>query len=159
AVVMFPLVMLYAKRARSSTQEAVLLWFVLCTTAYSKDFAYIQLPGIPIYISDYVLGWLLLTLFIWPKLRWFPLRQSPIPSLLLLMAVGGVAAVRGLANGQETIFVFRDLALVIYCLFFIVGLAVFRDWKSVTRLFVTLCLGGAFLSLDALGWFINVPGQ
>jgi O-antigen ligase len=159
AAVMLPLVVLYTRRARGSYQEAVLLWFLLCTTAYSKDFAYIHIPDVPLYISDYVLAVLLFTVFIWPKLRWFPLRQSPVPSLLLLFAIGLLAAARGIAGGQETIFVFRDLAMVVYSLFMVVGLALYRDWKSLYRLLVILCIGSVFLSLNAFGWLMNAPGQ
>ena len=41
---MLPLMMAYRKSAGISKKESVLLWFVMCTVAYSKDFAYI-VPG------------------------------------------------------------------------------------------------------------------
>ena len=46
AGIALPLAFAYARRARISLTEALFLWFVLCTAAYSKDFAYLRLPEV-----------------------------------------------------------------------------------------------------------------
>src|SRR5271168_3562018 len=45
ALLMLPSVWLYASSARISKAEGLLLWFVLCTVAYTKDFSYVGIPG------------------------------------------------------------------------------------------------------------------
>jgi hypothetical protein len=50
-----PLMVLHGRKLRFSLVESLLLWFVLCTTAYTKDFAYLKIPGVPIFVTDVML--------------------------------------------------------------------------------------------------------
>src|SRR2546429_8998178 len=64
AGITLPLAFAYARRARASLTEAVFLWFILCTAAYTKDFSYLRLPGVPLFVTDIVLIVLLTSIYI-----------------------------------------------------------------------------------------------
>src|SRR5258708_19605615 len=73
AAVTLPLVFVWARSLRASKTEALLLWFLLGTTAYTRDFAYVKVPGAPLYCTDVVLMLLALSVFVCPRLRLLPL--------------------------------------------------------------------------------------
>lgn len=55
------LMFLYVRKAQVALAEGLFLWFVFCTTAYTRDFVYIRWPGIPLFVTEAVLG----ILFLW----------------------------------------------------------------------------------------------
>jgi O-antigen ligase len=159
AAITFPLLFRYARQQNASRSEALILWYVLGVTAYTKDFAYLKIPGIPLYITDYVLSFLLVRYFVWPKFRWYSLRSWPMLSAAALLCVGTVAAIRGFLGGQSPLFVLRDFGLVVYVLFLPLGILVFRNWESIRRLLLIFCIGSAMVSLFAFGYWLSNPGE
>ena len=159
AVVTLPLCLLYASRSQIPSHEGLLLWFVLCTVTYIKGFAYVKLPGGPIFVTDLVLGWLLYRIFVWPRWRWISARSWIVKLLYAFLAAGTVAAVRGILSGHSILLVFRDSAIVGYAFFFLVGAYVIRNWEGITRLFLFVALGAGLSTLHALSWFLAQPGQ
>ena len=159
AIFTLPLAYQYFRQQQVSPSESVVLCYLLGITAYTKDLAYLKIPGIPLYITDYVLGGLLVHYFIWPKWRWYSLRSWPILSAVLLLCVGLVAAVRGIVGGQSTLLVVRDFGLVAYVLFLPVGVLIIKSWESVKRVLLVFCLGSAILSMHAIGYAAANPGQ
>jgi O-antigen ligase len=159
AAVTLPLVFTYAHRENATRTEALLLWYILGVTAYTKDFAYLKVPGIPLYVTDYVLGFLVIRYFVWPKVRWYSLRSWPMLSAAALLCVGTLAAVRGFLGGQSPLVVLRDFGMVVYILFLPIGILVFRTWESVRRLLLIFCIGSAMVSLFAFGYWLSNPGE
>ncbi len=159
AVVTLPLVFAYARRENASRSEALVLWYMLGVTAYTKDFAYLKIPGIPLYITDYILGFLLIRYFVWPRVRWYSLRSWPMLTAAALLGIGTVAAARGFAGGQAPMLVLRDFGLVVYVLFLPVGILIIRNSASIRRLLLMFCIGSAIVSLYALGYWLSNPGQ
>jgi O-antigen ligase len=159
AGVSLPLCYLYAKKSGASRGEAILFWFVLNTVAYSKDFAYIRVPGLPLFVTDIVLA-----LFLWSTLRRLGIRLLVFDRwwsrlVLAYLAVGAVSVARGVAGHQELTLVARDAAIVVYALFAFVGFHVITTWDGVRRVFIALALGSAFATLNGLAWFLAQPGQ
>jgi O-antigen ligase len=159
AAITFPLVFQYARQQNASRSEALILWYVLGVTAYTKDFAYLKIPGIPLYVTDYVMGILLIRYFVWPKFRWYSLRSWPMLSAAALLCVGTIAAIRGFAGGQSPLVVLRDFGLVVYVLFLPIGILAFRNWESIKRLLLIFCIGSAMVSLFAFGYWFSNPGE
>jgi hypothetical protein len=94
AWVSLPLCYLYARKTGAARGESILLWFVLNTVAYSKDFAYIRIPGLPLFSTDIVLG-----LFLWSLLRKVGTRFLVLDRwwsrlVLAFVAVGALSVVR-----------------------------------------------------------------
>lgn len=159
AGVSLPLCYLYAKKSGASRGEAILFWFVLNTVAYSKDFAYIRVPGLPLFVTDIVLA-----LFLWSTLRRLGIRLLVFDRwwsrlVLAYLAVGAVSVARGVAEHQELTLVARDAAIVVYALFAFVGFHVITTWDGVRRVFVALALGSIFATLNGMAWFFAQPGQ
>lgn len=153
AWVSFPLCFFYARKTGASRGEAVLFWFVVDTVAYSKDFAYIRVPGLPLFITDIVLA-----LFLWSLSRHMGMRFLLLDRwwsrlILAFMAVGAVSVLRGMAAHQDSTLVLRDAAIVVYALFAFVGFHVVSSWDGVRRLFVGLAVGSIFATLNGLAWF------
>ncbi len=159
AGIALPLILLYAGQVRAGMGEAVMLWFVLCTAAYQKDFAYMRIPGVPLFITDYVMVFLLGYTFWKRRPSVDELVRMPYLGVWLLLAMGAVAAARGLAGGQDPILVARDYGLVAYAPFLLAGRALCRDWPAIRRLLLMLCLGAVFASTFAFGWFMAQPGM
>ncbi len=159
AVFMLPLVFGFALQQRASLTEALLLWYVLCISTYTKDFAYLRIPGIPLFITDYLLLFLLIRVLVWPRLRVPNPLRMPAAGVVVLLLVGGLAAVRGLGRGESALLVARDYAMVAYSLFVVVAAALLRDWAAVKRVLLMVGVGCMLLSLNAWGWFLNAPGQ
>jgi O-antigen ligase len=154
-----PLMIAYARKARVSLTEGLFLWFVFCTTAYTKDFSYLRLPGAPFFVTDVVLLILLVSIYL---SRRSPSSQVPVPvSVFLLMFVGAgaLSAARGLWGHRDAMIVLRDSALVAYGLFLLVGYHLFRTWLSIKRVAAWFLLGAALSALGEVAWFINMPSE
>lgn len=159
AWVSLPLCYLYATKSGASRGEAILLWFVLNTAAYSKDFAYIRVPGLPLFVTDIVLALFLWSLFRGVGIRLFVLDRWWSRLVLAYLAVGAVSVTRGVAGHEELRLVARDSAIVVYALFAYVGFHVVTTWDGVRRIFIALALGSIFATLNGLAWFLAQPGQ
>jgi O-antigen ligase len=159
AGITLPLAFAYARRARVSLTEALFLWFILCTTAYTKDFAYIRLPGVPLFVTDVVLIFILTSIYIFHRRcpRRFPLVLNI--SLALFVAAGALAAARGFLGHHESLLVLRDSAIVGYSLFLPVGYHLTRNWLVIRRIAVWFALGAALSILNGLAQFAVVPEQ
>lgn len=159
ALVSFPLCYLYARKTGASRREAILLWFILDTIAYAKDFAYIRVPGLPLFITDIVLA-----LFLWSLLRGIGMRFLMLDRwwsrlVLVFIAVGAVSVVRGIAGHQDSTLIARDAAIVVYSLFMFVGFHLVATWDGVRRVFIALAVGSIFATLNGLAWFLAQPDQ
>lgn len=158
AGLMLPLCLLYARAAATTRTEGLLLWLILCTTAYTKDFAYVRPLPLPVFVTDLTLAILLVTLT--PSgLRWLRPKTTLLRMLCAFLAMGTVAAGRGVISGQDTILVARDFALVVYIGFLFAGVLVVRTWAAVRRCFLFFALGTGISVLAALAWFVAQPGQ
>ena len=158
AALLLPLTLRYARQVGSRMSEALLLWFVMCTTAYAKDFAYIHIPGVPLFVTDIVLATLVFFTFLFPRLR-IPLDFWPNRVVWLLLTLGAVEVCRSLVSGREPLMVFRDFAVPLYAVFLLIGLYVVTDWPSIRRLYRFFIYGAAMSSVTAVGWFAVVPAQ
>jgi O-antigen ligase len=159
AVLTLPVCFLYSLRAGASRLEAFLLWYVLGTITYSKDFAYIRLPGLPLFVTDIVLGISLWTLFRQQRSAFLRTGQWWGRCIALFTLVGVVAVGRALVNREDMLLTFRDFAIVVYSLFVFVGFNVFKDWDAVRRLLVVCCTASVLLTLNAVAWFVAQPDQ
>jgi hypothetical protein len=158
-LVMLPLVMAYRKSAGISKKESVLLWFVMCTVAYSKDFAYMGVPGAPIFVTDVVLGGLCLALLSSLRRGLRTLGRMPRLALTWLFVSGAICAGRGFLSGQDKILVLRDFAIVAYSIFILVSFLVVTSWQAVKKIFLFFAFGALFSSINALAWLAMQPGQ
>jgi O-antigen ligase len=159
ALLTLPVAFHYFRQQHATSSEAIVLCYLLGVTAYTKDFAYLKIPGIPLYITDYVLAFLLVRYFFWPSFRWYSLRSWPMLSAAALLIIGFVAAVRGVIGGQSVLLVVRDFGLVAYVLFLPVGILLVKNWASIKRVVLVFCVGSAILSLHAIGYAASNPGQ
>jgi O-antigen ligase len=159
AFISLPLCYCYAKKTGASRGEAILVWFVLDTVAYSKDFAYIRLPGLPLFVTDIVLALFLWSLFRSLGLRFLQLDRWWSRLVLAFLAVGAVSVERGVAGHQDALLVARDAAIVVYALFIFVGFHVVTTWDGVRRFFIALVVGSIFATLNGLAWFLAQPDQ
>jgi O-antigen ligase len=159
AIGSLPLCLLYGTRVGASKAEAFLLWFLLGTVTYTKDFAYIRVPGLPLFITDICLG-LFIGYFWWHKrFRWLQLDQWWTRGILAFAASGLLCGLRGLAGRQEAMLILRDSAIVVYALFLYVGLYVIKSWESAVRVFLIIALGSVLATLNGLAWFLVSPEQ
>ena len=159
AAITFPLMLAYACKAGVRLAEALFLWFVFCTTAYTRDFSYIRWPGTPLFITEVVLLILLLSIYLVPRRHGL---RTPLPVrvlLVLLVTAGMLAAMRGFLGHRDPVFVLRDLALVAYPLFLLVAHNLLGSWLSIKRMAIWFLLGTALGALGGLGWFIAAPGE
>lgn len=159
SAVTLPLMFAYAKRARISLTEGFFLWFTFCTTAYTRDFSYINLPGASLFVTDIVLVVLLSSLYILPRPQkpHHPLVLNII--LMFFVAAGLVSAARGFWGNGEPTLVLRDSALVVYAFFLPIAYQLFQNWLSVRRLAVWFVLGTALNVLNGAAWFVVAPEQ
>jgi O-antigen ligase len=159
AILTLPLAFQYFRQQQASASEALVLCYLLGVTAYTKDFAYLKIPGIPLYITDYILAFLIIRYLFWPKFHWYSLRSWPMLSAAALLCVGGLAAIRGIFGGQSVLLVLRDFGLVAYVLFLPIGVLLVKNWASVKRVLLVFCVGSAILSFHAIGYAASNPGQ
>ena len=159
AGVTLPLLFAYAKKARLLLAETWFLWFVFCTTAYTKDFSYLRLPGAPVFVTDVTLVALLLLVYLAPR----PHRSGrPLVlniSLLFFVAAGILEAARGFFANREPLLVLRDSALVVYSLFFLTAYHLLPNWSAIRRLSVWFASGAALNVVNGLAWFVAAPDQ
>lgn len=154
-----PLIFGYLRRARVSVTEGLFLWFVFSTTAYTRDFSYIHLPGTPLFVTDVVLVILFASTCLLPHRTG---RGVPLPVnwlIVLLLAAGALSAARGFFESRETVFVLRDVALVIYPLFLYVGYKMFGNWLALKRVVTWFLLGTALSVLNGFAWFLAAPQE
>jgi O-antigen ligase len=159
AAVSLLLMFLYVRKAQLALAEGLFLWFVFCTTAYTRDFAYIRWPGTPLFVTEAVLGILFLWYLLFSRSKAFRLPVAVNVLLLLLMAAGALAAARGLLGQRNPIFVLRDMALVAYPAFLPVTYRLFSNWLSIKRLAIWFVLGAALSVLNGMAWFLAVPQE
>jgi len=159
AGITLPLAFAYGRRARVSLTEALFLWFMLCTAAYTKDFAYIRLPFVPLFITDVVLIVLLTSIYIVQRRRGPRLPVALNISLALFALAGVLAAARGFLGHHDSVLVLRDSAIVGYSLFLPAGYHLTRNWLVIWRIAVWFALGAALSILNGLAQFAVVPEQ
>src|SRR5829696_1782932 len=105
---------------------------------FDKAFAYLHLPGIPLFVGEMVLGVGALAAVIATRYLRVPIRDEPILALL------GAFALWGLIRAMPGIPVYRldalrDSALWYYCLFaFFVAAALAKSPQLLERLIVQL---------------------
>lgn len=159
ALLMLPLVFFYTSSARIPKAEGLLLWFVLCTVAYTKDFSYVGIPGTKLFVTEGVLALLLLS-HLTAVTRSLPaLGRNMMLGLLGLFLAGAVAAARGVLLSQDKMLVARDSVIVGYALFLPLGFLLLSSWQSMRRFFLFVFLGAIMASLNAIAWFLAQPGQ
>ena len=159
ALVSFPLCYFYARKTGATRGQAVLFWFIVDTVAYSKDFAYIRVPGLPLFVTDIVLAVFLWILWRRMGRRFLLLDRWWSRLILAFIAVGAISVWRGMASHQEPTLVLRDAAIVVYSLFAYVGFHMFTNWDAVRRVFVAMAVGSIFATLSGLAWFLAQPDQ
>lgn len=158
AALSLPLIFSYAKRRQIAKSEALLLWLLLCTAAYQKDFAYIKIPHVPVYVTD--VGLLVLAMNIkWKKFLFIEPRSSIKLAWIAFVCVGSLMFVRGIASGNDTKLVFRDFAIVVYSAFMVVAFYVFDTWEAMRRVGIVVLVGSLVCSWCGLCWFLVHPGQ
>jgi len=159
AMLTFPLMIVYTRKARVSLTEGLFLWFVFCTTAYTRDFSYFRWPGTPLFVTDVVLLVLLLSIYLLPRGHGASTLLPVNVLLTLFLGAGAFSAARGFLGHREAIVVVRDSALVGYALFLLVGYHLFRSWLSIKRVAVWFLLGSTLSALNGFAWFIAAPQE
>lgn len=155
----FPLMFAYARKARIPASEGLFLWFMFCTTAYTRDFSYIRWPGAPLFVTDVVLLVLLLSICVFPQRRYSRLPLWVNLFLILFLAAGVLSSARGFSGHRDPVLVLRDSALVVYPLFLPVAHHLFRSWLSIKRALVWFLVGTALGALNGLTWFVVDPEE
>jgi O-antigen ligase len=159
AGLLIPLTLRYARGLGASLLHGLLLWFVMCTAAYSKDFAYLRLPGVPLFITDVILALLFLFIFLCPRVRIPTLQFWPVSAALLLVSIGILEVCRGLAAGRDALTVLRDFEVPLYAVFLLIGMYAVEEWPAIQRFCRFFIYGALMASLTAVGWFLMVPAQ
>src|SRR5436190_19685671 len=135
AGLLIPLTLRYARGLGASLLHGLLLWFVMCTAAYSKDFAYLRFPGIPIFVTDMVLALALLFVFVFPRVRIPSPTFWPISAALLLVSFGVIEVCRGLIGGRDPMLVLRDFAVPLYALFLLIVMYAVEELPAIQHFF------------------------
>lgn len=159
AGITFPLMVVYSRKAKIHLTEGVFLWFVLCTTAYTRDFSYLRWPGAPVFVTDVVLLVLLLSTCVIQRHR---NPRNPLSVNLCLAgfaAAGMLSTATGLWKHREVILILRDSTLIGYVLFLFVARNLLKTWQSIKRIATWFVVGTALATLNGLGWFIAVPKE
>src|SRR3989441_6818367 len=159
AMLTFPLMIVYARKASVSLTEGLFLWFVFCTTAYTRDFSYVRWPGTPLFVTDVVLLILLVSIYLVRRPRFSKIPLPVTVLLVLFFGAGALSAARGFLGHRDAMVVLRDSALVVYTLFLLVGYHLFRSWLSIKRVAVWFLLGSALGALNGFAWFIAAPQE
>ncbi len=160
AATMLPLPLLYAASVRAPLAQAFFFWLNLCSITYSKDFAYIRWGKLPFFVTDGVLTFELGALFLWFCMGRLRLRQW-LPTLFqgIFFLTGAFILVVALTSRRNSLLALRDFALVAYSWFLLVGLYLFRGWKSIRRLGIFFGLGAGLATLNGLAWFFQDPHE
>ncbi len=157
AGVVLPFVLLHGRKLRFSLVESLLLWFVLCTVAYTRDFAYLKIPGAPIYVTDVILVLALVRCFAGPQIRW--------PSAKTTLWIGGFLllgifdALRGLRQHMLLTDILRDLSVPVYSLFALPALYARRSKAFTEQFWLMIVCGALIATLIAVGWYEMQPGM
>lgn len=147
----------YARNAGTSIRFGLLLWFVLGTITFTKDFSYIRLPGEPIFVTDVLLAVLILSLIIFnPRLR-TNLRSTAGKFLLCYLGIGAFTLFRSVLAGHPVLLSLRDAAITWYALFFLVGYLCACDPRKLLLLGKIFFLGSALTSVVAIFYFLHYP--
>jgi O-antigen ligase len=157
AALTLPLMFLYGASIKASRAESLFLWFLFCTTAYTKDFSYLRLPGAPVFVTDVTLAILVVS-----KVRLKQWRQYGRFNVVMLGCLGlaGTSAMaRGILGGEDKLLVFRDYVIVIYPLFMFVAMTLFSSWAAVKRALLWMMCGAGLSALNGLAWFLVAPNQ
>lgn len=154
AAVSFIVIFALAEWLSANKVELLLVWFVFNTAAYAKDFAYIKVPGLPIYVTDVVL---LILLIAMRKEIWAD--RKLVAFMLPFVAWGAITAGRSLFAGNDTKLIFRDSAIIVYPLFAVAACAIIRTWKAIRCVMLFAVLGAVASTVAGLGWFIAHPEQ
>jgi O-antigen ligase len=149
----------YVRRAGISVTEGLFLWFVFCTTAYTRDFSYIHWPGTPLFVTEIVLVLLFLSIYVLAQSRDVHVPLPVNAFLAMLVAAGALSALRGFLQHSDPIFVLRDAALVAYPLFLHVAHHLSRSWLSIKRMAVWFLLGTGLSVLNGFAWFLAAPQE
>ena len=157
AAVSLPLMLLHGSRLKFKVSDSYLLWFVLCTAAYTKDFAYIKVPDVPIYITDITLAILVASNFLWPKLRLPRLRSGVVKMLALFVVLGLIAAARGIAGRMDAVDVLRDAALFVYPFFILIGLFARRQKELAEQVCLMVVCGAVIGTMTGIAWYLAEP--
>ena len=159
AALTLPLMFGYVRRAGVTVGEGFLLWFVFCTAAYTRDFSYIHLPGTPLFVTDCVLVILFLSIYLAARSGRLDVPLPVNIFVAMIVAAGTLAALRGILQHRDLIFVLRDSALVAYPLFLYIAHHLFRSWLSIKRMAVWFLLGTALSVLNGFAWFLAAPQE
>ncbi len=154
-----PLMIGYTRKARVALTEGLFLWFVFCTTAYTRDFSYVRWPGTPLFITDVVLLILLVSIYLVRRPRFSKIPLPVTVLLVLFFGAGALSAARGFLGHRDAMVVLRDTALVVYALFSLVAFHLLRSWLSMKRAAMWFLLGAALNTLNGLAWFIATPTE
>ncbi len=157
AWITLPLVLLYVQSVKIRLSEGLLLWLVLGSIVYDRSFAYTKIPGIPIFVTDIVLGICTYELWTEHRFRFNKLGKWNWVFFSLFFAAGCLAAARGFLGGQEKEKIVRDFALVLYTAFVLVSLSIHRSWLPIKRYLLFGALGGVLTTVNAFMWFITTP--
>ena len=157
AATVLPFVILHGRKLRLSIVESLLLWFVLCTVAYTKDFAYLRIPGAPIFITDVILVVALVGWLAWTRLRF------PNPRIVLLLAafllLGFFGAARGIAQHMPLTDVLRDLSVPVYALFAFPAMRAKRGRMFAEQFCLMIVCGALIATLIGVSWATMQPGM
>lgn len=159
AAVSLPLSFGFASAVGLSKKSGLVLWFILGTTAFTKDFAYIHWPGLPLYVTDIV--WALLFLFYRHNLRgaWKELPRLARWFLLLFLGLGCLDLLRSLLGGRSSILAMRDFAIVLYVLFVPIGYLFAENRVAVRSIFLFAVLGTLLGTFDGVLFSLRIPGE
>ncbi len=138
-------------------REKLFFVFLAGTFAFSKNFSvlHVTLAGLPLFVSEAVLFFLLATLVL-PRLLRGTARSTEHPVFYLLVlyfAVGAWNLIRGLpGNG---VFALRDAAVVYYAAFYMITVEIFDRRDKFLILFRTLLVSAMVLLI--LGMLFCTP--
>jgi O-antigen ligase len=159
AFITLPFLLAYGKSVRIGISETLLLWLMLGSVVYDKSFAYTHIPGLPGYVTDIVLG--ICCIDLWKRKAFRINSISKLEWLLfgLFFGAGCLAAARGVLGGEDRTKTVRDFAMVLYVVFALVSLSIFRGWDSIKRYLVFGALGAVLATINAFWWFVTVPNM
>lgn len=147
----------YAWNNRKSTRFGLLLWFVLGTVTFSKEFSYIRLPGEPVFVTDVVLVVLILSLVVFNSKLCINLRSRYGKLLAVYMGIGLFTLCRSVLAGSSVLLSLRDAAIVWYSLFAVIGYLSASDPVKLFLLGKVFLLGAALTSIVGIFYFLHYP--
>lgn len=149
--------LIYAWNNHKSTRFGFLLWFVLGTVTFSKDFSYIRLPSQPVFVTDVVLAVLILSLVLFNSKLGINLRSQYGRLLTIYIAIGLFTLCRSVLAGSSVLLSLRDAAIVWYSLFAVIGYLSASDPIKLFLLGKVFLLGAALTSIVGIFYFLHYP--